>query len=206
MGTRRIVMAVAISLAIASCSPSTHPAAQRPRPVHDELPAALDNGGAGLTAASPPGHVPPSLACRDRMHATKRSLVIRMLPDGPRVPGGGLAFTSGVCVYLPPGYAASVSRYPVVYLLHGGGGDQADGVTYGHIQAVMDSLVAQDRGRGAIIVMPDGASGQWYDSVNGALRNEEYVTKWVVPFVDRHLRTIVTRKARAIAGVSNGGS
>ena len=203
--TRRIVVAIAISLAVASCSAGAHSTTRRARPVHDELPVALDNGGAGLSAASPPGHVPPSLACRDKVHATTRSLVIRVLPDGPRARSGGLAFTSGVCVYLPPGYATSALRYPVVYLLHGGGGDQADAVTYGHIRNVMDGLVAKDRRRAAIIVMPDGANGQWYDSVNGDLRNEEYVTKWVVPFIDRHFRTIAARKARAIVGISNGG-
>jgi S-formylglutathione hydrolase FrmB len=203
--TRRIVMAIVVSLAVASCSSASQPAPQLSRPVHDELPIALDNGGAGLTAMSPPGHLPPPLACHDKVHATKQSLVIRVLPDGPRARSGGPAFTSGVCVYLPPGYATSALKYPVVYLLHGGGGDQANGVTYGHIQTVMDGLIAEDRNRAAIIVMPDGANGQWYDSVNGDLRNEEYVTKWVVPYIDRHLRTIAARKARAIVGVSNGG-
>ena len=202
---RQIAVVIAISLAVASCSAGAHSTTRRARPVHDELPVALDNGSRGLSAASPPGHVPPSRACRDRVHATTRSLVARVLPDGPRSRSGGLAFTSGVCVYLPPGYATSALRYPVVYLLHGGGGDQADAVTYGHIRNVMDGLVAKDRGRAAIIVMPDGANGQWYDSVNGDLRNDEYVTKWVVGFIDRHFRTIAARKGRAIVGVSNGG-
>lgn len=203
--TRRIVVVLTLSLVVTSCYSGSHPTARPARPVHDELPAALDNGGAGQSAASPPGHVPPPLACPDKVRATRRSLVIRVLPDGPRARSGGLAFTAGVCVYLPPGYATSAFRYPVVYLLHGGGGDQADAVTYGHIQRVMDGLIAQDRGRAAIVVMPDGANGQWYDSVSGDLRNEEYVTKWVVPFIDRHFRTIAARKARAIAGISNGG-
>jgi len=68
----------------------------------------------------------------------------------------------------------------------------------------MDGLIAHDAWHAAIIVMPDGANGQWYDSLNGELRNEEYVrTGWSVrrstPPYDRGA------EARAIVGVSNGG-
>ncbi len=144
-------------------------------------------------------------ACGERVHVTRRSIVTRVLPDGPRAPDGSLAFTSGVCVYLPPGYAASGLRYPVLYLLHGGGGDAADAVTFGHIRDLMDAQIARHPRGAAIVVMPDGMGGRWYDSNDGLFLNERYVIGAVVPYVDHHFRTIATRSGRAIDGVSNGG-
>jgi enterochelin esterase-like enzyme len=183
------------------------PAAVRGRPVPapPTLPARLDNGAAGLAQVFPPGHVAPTVACGDPVRASARSLVTRILPDGPRAPDGSLAFTAGACVYLPPGYEHSGLRYPVIYLLHGGGGDQADAVTFGHIRALMDERIAADRRNAAIVVMPDGMTGHWYDSDDGTFRNETYVVDSVVPYVDHRFRTIATRAGRAVDGVSNGG-
>jgi S-formylglutathione hydrolase FrmB len=128
-----------------------------------------------------------------------------VLPEGPRAADGSLAFTSGVCVYLPPGYQESGLRYPVVYLLHGGGGDAGDAVAMGMLRDLMDEAIAHDADAAAIVVMPDGTNGQWYDSVDGRVRNELYVMRSVVPYIDGHFRTIANRRGRAIAGVSNGG-
>ena len=169
------------------------------------LPPRLDNGAAGLNQSGLPGHVPPVRACGDRIRATSGSLVTRVLVDGPRRPDGTLAFTSGVCVYLPPGYATSGVRYPTIYLLHGGGGDAADAVTFGHIGALMDERIARRRSDAAIVVMPDGDVGLWYDAQDGTFRNETYVVRHVVPFVDARFRTIASRAGRAVDGVSNGG-
>ena len=208
--SRLIVAVVAGLLVLAACSSGDDgggggdAAAPEPR-VRDELPAALDNGAAGRNTYNRADDVPPSRACADRLQPTKRSTVLRVLVDGPRQPDGSLAFTSGVCVYLPPGYATSGLRYPVIYLLHGGGGDAADPIAEGKLRETMDSLTAADPSDAAIVVMPDGANGQWYDSVDGTIRNEEYVTDAVVDYVDRSFRTIAARDGRAVTGVSNGG-
>jgi pimeloyl-ACP methyl ester carboxylesterase len=93
----------------------------------------------------------------------------------------------------------------VLYLLHGGGGDHADWVTYGNIQPTMDAVVAADARDAAIVVMPDGNDAQWYDGIDGKDMNETYVLKYVIPYVDRHYRTIADRRGRGIAGLSNGG-
>ncbi len=209
--------AVALAVTLAGCGSSgssdhatnaqpssTSSPAAAPAPV-DDLPARLDNGAAGRNTYHSPTYVPPSQACGEKVHATPKSLVVRVLPDGPRTADGGLAFTSGVCVYLPPGYLESGKRYPVVYLLHGGGGDAGDAVAMGHLREVMDGLVRHDRNAAAIVVMPDGTNGQWYDSMDGSVQNERYVTGSVIPYVDRHFRTIADRRGRAVTGVSNGG-
>ena len=150
-------------------------------------------------------HIPPITACADKVSPTTGSRITRVLPDGPRNADGSLAFISGVCVYLPPGYDTSGLRYPVVYLLHGGGGDEADWVSQGGIQKMLDDEYAKDHSHAAIAVMPDGRSGFWFDSYDRTMRIETYVLDHVVPYIDAHFRTLADRRGRAIAGLSNGG-
>ena len=186
----------------------------------DELDPAMDNppgctmatsedtpqcGAQGRAHFNADTHVPPIEACADRTSATTGSRITRVLPDGPRNADGSLAFISGVCIYLPPGYATSGLRYPVVYLLHGGGGDESDWIQQGAIQDILDAQYASDPSHAAIAVMPDGRSGFWFDSYDGTMRIETYVLDHVVPYIDRHFRTLNDRRGRAIAGLSNGG-
>lgn len=147
-------------------------------------------------------HVPPIEACSDVTSAAG-SVVTRILPQGPRRPDGSAAFVSGACVYLPPGYATSGLRYPVVYLLHGGGGDQGDWVSQGSLQETLDASAAA--GHPVIAVTPDGRSGQWFDYRDSSFQLETYVLRYLIPYVDRHLNTIADRRGRAITGLSNGG-
>ncbi|MDQ3106768.1 MAG: esterase family protein, partial [Actinomycetota bacterium] len=149
-------------------------------------------------------HKAPIEACAD-VRSPAGSVVTRIIPDGPRRADGTLAFTSGVCIYLPPGYESSQLRYPVLYLLHGGGGDQGNWVTNGNLQATLDARIAADPRDAVIAVLPDGRSGQWYDSFDGRFLIERYVLDHLLPYVDARLRTIPDRSARAIAGLSNGG-
>jgi len=149
-------------------------------------------------------HRPPVEACAERATAGG-GRITRILPDGPRRPDGSPAFVTGACVYLPPGYDEGRLRYPVLYLLHGGGGDQADWTTFGQVEDILDRAHADDPDHALIAVMPDGRSGQWYDYEDGSYRFETYVLDHVIPYVDAHLRTIPDRRGRVIAGLSNGG-
>jgi S-formylglutathione hydrolase FrmB len=186
---------------------------------HGELDPALDDPPGCTTATSEDvdgcgaqgrdhfgdvDHRPPVEACADSTAPTG-SRITRILPDGPRRADGSLAFLSGACVYLPPGYATSGLRYPVVYVLHGGGGDQADWVTFGDIQGVLDRAHASDPAQAVIAVMPDGRSGQWFDYEDGSFLLETYVLGHLVPWVDDHFRTLADRSGRAVVGLSNGG-
>jgi enterochelin esterase-like enzyme len=173
--------------------------------IDDELPPALDNGAEGRNPFNDPHDVRPVDACGDTLRASDTSLVLRILPRGPIAGYGGLAFTAGACVYLPPGYLESGLEYPVIYLLHGGGGDQADWIVSGQVPAIMDAAIAADPRAAAIVVTPDGTDGQWYDNIDGSLRNQTYVLDYLIPYVDRHFRTIASRNGRALDGLSNGG-
>ncbi len=181
-------------------------------PAQDDPPgcttaAAEDDDGCGAQGRDNfgnAGHRPPIEACRTATAATG-STITRIVPQGPMRADGSLAFISGACVYLPPGYVEGSLRYPVVYLLHGGGGDQADWVTFGEVRRILDEAVAADPEHAAIVVMPDGRSGQYYDYLDHSYLNETYLLRHLVPAMDARFRTIADRAGRAIAGLSNGG-
>jgi enterochelin esterase family protein len=59
-------------------------------------------------------------------------------------------------VYTPPGYEAGKGRYPVLYLLHGGGGDEDAWMTMGRASVIMDNLIARGKAKPMIVVMPNG--------------------------------------------------
>lgn len=185
----------------------------------EEVPASQDNppGCTTATAEADDGcgaqgrdhfanadHQPPIEACAGQRSAAG-STITRIVPAGPLRPDGALAFTSGACVYLPPEYATGGMRYSVLYLLHGGGGDQADWVTFGSMQKILDDAYKADPEHALIVVMPDGRSGQYHDYYDDRFLLETYLLRRLVPAVDEQFRTIADRTGRAIAGLSNGG-
>ena len=171
-----------------------------PEDAPDELTAEQDNAD------------PAHNTCGGETVADSGSEIHRKLIDGPRQPGTDeLAFTAGVCVYLPPGYRTSGLRYPVLYLLHGAFGWQDDWVVQGDMQAIMDRVRggadSPDVSKDMIVVMPDGGyDASWRDEPDGALQNETYVFDHVIPYVDTYFRTIPDRRGRAMSGLSNGGA
>jgi S-formylglutathione hydrolase FrmB len=103
-----------------------------------------------------------------------------------------------VDVLLPPGYATSARRYPVLYLLHGVGGSYLDWMQNTDIARFA-------RGLPLLIVMPDGGDGWYADPLTVGPRWETYHIKELIPYIDRHFRTVATRNGRAVAGLSMGG-
>jgi len=63
-------------------------------------------------------------------------------------------------VYTPPDYVTSKSRYPVLYLLHGGGGDEDQWINLGRTNVIMDNLIAAGKVEPLIVVMPNGNANQ----------------------------------------------
>jgi enterochelin esterase family protein len=63
-------------------------------------------------------------------------------------------------VYTPPGYEAGQARYPVLYLLHGGGGDEDAWVTMGRANVILDNVIAAGKAKPMIVVMPNGNAAQ----------------------------------------------
>lgn len=116
-----------------------------------------------------------------------------------------LSHDTKVRVLLPAGYATSGRRYPVLYLLNGGGGSWVDWTTQGDAEKAT-------AGTPAIVVMPDGGQGgnytDWYGNDGGGTkpRWETYHLTQLLPWVDRHFRTVPERSQRAVAGLSMGGN
>lgn len=91
--------------------------------------------------------------------------------------------------------------YPVIYLLHGHGGDYAQWPTTApQLSRTADALKI-------IFVCPDGGIGSWYfDSpIDSSIKYESYITKELVPFIDTHFPTKALPQYRAITGLSMGG-
>ena len=120
-------------------------------------------------------------------------------------------------VYTPAGYEADYRNYPVLYLLHGMGGDEEAWVATGRVAEIMDNLIAEGRVAPMIVVMPNGcmrhdaapgysAEGFYKPYMSGSMDGsfEEYFAD-VVEWVDAHYRTYPTKERRAIAGLSMGG-
>jgi putative tributyrin esterase len=102
-------------------------------------------------------------------------------------------------VILPRDYQTSRTRYPVLYLLHGFSGHYSDWAT----RTNLADYAAEYR---LIVITPEGNNGWYTDSAgNQADKYESYILQELVPDVDRRFRTIQSRYARGIAGLSMGG-
>lgn len=124
-------------------------------------------------------------------------------------------------VYLPAEYDRNPGKtYPVLYLLHGSGGDENAWPEYGKAQEIMDNMIAQGKAEPMIVVMPNGivtldaAPGEspYMDAVPTANnvssmmgKVEKVFVDEVVRFIEGHYRTRSDKSHRAIAGLSLGG-
>ena len=114
-------------------------------------------------------------------------------------------------VYLPPGYRTHPNRrYPVLYLLHGVPGRPGAFLATVRMGVVQDELVALHRARPMILAMPFGSTGPFTDKewANGVGKHEAWETflaRDVVHAIDTRYRTIRSGRARALAGLSEGG-
>lgn len=105
-------------------------------------------------------------------------------------------------IYLPPGYLDNTRRYPVVYLLHGWGGDFGEFGWY-NTQNLADELIRNGEIPPMIIVTPEGDKAYWFNHFEGPAWGD-YVTNDLLHFIDENYRTIPKRSSRAIGGLSMG--
>jgi enterochelin esterase-like enzyme len=108
-------------------------------------------------------------------------------------------------LYLPGGYETSNRRYPVLYLLHGGGGDHTDWIQLGNMQAITDASVRTGQAEPMIIVMPDAGTTFYLNHIRGAYQYEDFFIKELIPHIDKTYRSRAEKRFRAIAGLSMGG-
>ena len=116
-------------------------------------------------------------------------------------------------VYTPPDYDRGSRRYPVLYLFHGSGDNEATWTAFGHAQWILDNLIAAGKAKPMIVVMTDGHaySPQFtgMPTTNMISRNitdfERDLVEDVLPFVEANYRVRKDAAGRAIAGLSMGG-
>ncbi|PBJ15936.1 sialate O-acetylesterase [Flavobacterium sp. ACN6] len=116
-------------------------------------------------------------------------------------------------VYTPPGFNKN-TNYPVLYLLHGIGGDEKEWLNGGSPQIILDNLYAAGKLQPMIVVMPNGramkddsASGNIMapDKVQAFTDFEKDLLKDLIPFIEKKYNVFKDREHRAIAGLSMGG-
>lgn len=125
-------------------------------------------------------------------------------------------------VYTPPGYDEdTATRYPVLYLQHGAGEDERGWATQGHMNFILDNLIAEGEAEPMIVVMDNGGGSGLFASwghrpaeEGGAPRRppgggpaqffEQVLLTEIIPMIDRSYRTIPDREHRAMAGLSMG--
>ncbi|CAN5376772.1 alpha/beta hydrolase-fold protein [soil metagenome] len=110
-------------------------------------------------------------------------------------------------VYLPPDYETSQRKYPVLYLLHGGGDDQTGWVQFGEVQHLADKAIKEGKATAMIIVMPDANTGRrgYFNYAKGEWRYEDFFFEEFMPFIEETYRTKNEKRFRAVAGLSMGG-
>ena len=124
-----------------------------------------------------------------------------------------------ITIYTPPGYEAGTEKYPVLYLLHGAGGDEEAWMELGRASQIIDNLIAQGKAKPMIVVMPNGNAGakaapgesdrgMYKPSFMGDTRMDgayEEAFPDIMKFVESNYRTLANKANRAIAGLSMGG-
>jgi enterochelin esterase-like enzyme len=114
-------------------------------------------------------------------------------------------------VYTPPGYSAD-TQYPVLYLLHGIGGDEEEWRRGGHPEVILDNLIAERKAVPMIVVMPNGRAQADDRPGPNAMATAPAFGKFdqdllgsLIPFVEAKYSAIEDRESRALAGLSMGG-
>jgi enterochelin esterase-like enzyme len=109
-------------------------------------------------------------------------------------------------IYTPPGYDADFSaRYPVLYLLHGGGEDERGWSTQGKTDLILDNLLAEGKAKPMLVVMVDGNAAFQGMGEQGLKMFADELKQVVIPFVEKNYRVKTDSKSRALAGLSMGG-
>lgn len=121
--------------------------------------------------------------------------------------------TRKVTIYTPPGFNKK-KKYPVLYLLHGIGGDEKEWLNGGNPQIILDNLYSEGKIEPMIVVMPNGramkddsASGDIMaaDKVQAFATFEKDLLHDLIPFIEKKYPVLKDREHRAIAGLSMGG-
>lgn len=149
-----------------------------------------------------------------QVNSVPHGTVARRWYDSP-----SLGMKRRITIYTPAGYESSKQKYPVLYLLHGMGGDEEAWINLGRTSQILDNLIAQGKALPMIVVMPNGNVAQEAAPGESSLgfkkptmqlpntmdgKYEETFMD-IVSFVEGNYNVITEKSGRAIAGLSMGG-
>jgi enterochelin esterase-like enzyme len=159
-----------------------------------------------------PGQLGDLLAVQDVPHGN----VTAVWYQSPTLGGQRKMF-----VYTPPGYEQSKTKYPVMYLLHGGGGDEEGWISRGRANYILDNLIAAKQAVPMIVVItngnPETVAAPLDRPINkittetpgiggmASTKFEQSLVKDVVPFIEKNYRVLADADHRALTGFSMGG-
>lgn len=155
----------------------------------------------------------PGELTENYFEAKKRGNMHQVWYDSPTI-----GLNRRMFVYTPYGYETSNEKYPVLYLLHGAGGDEDAWSTMGRARQILDNLIEKGLAVPMICVMPNGNPNQMaakttmlpesqFDSRDPANRNlyVNSIVKDIVPYIEKNFKVIADPDHRAISGLSMGG-
>ena len=109
-------------------------------------------------------------------------------------------------LYTPPGYDTQTNeKFPVLYILHGGGEDERGWASQGKTDLILDNLIAEKKAKPMLVVMPDGNMPMAAFNENGLKIFERELKESIIPFVEKNYRVLAGSQNRALAGLSMGG-
>lgn len=118
-------------------------------------------------------------------------------------PSASMNTDVGYSIVLPPGYGNGEKRYPVVYSLHGGGGNECSSL---FTAQSWEKLYKTTDTREVILVYPNGFRSGYMDHHDGSIMIESMIIKELIPRIDERYRTITSAAGRAAHGFSMGSS
>ncbi|RKR81773.1 enterochelin esterase-like enzyme [Mucilaginibacter gracilis] len=133
--------------------------------------------------------------------------------DSVSYPSTTVGTTRKALVYTPPGYSKD-RKYPVLYLLHGIGGDEKEWLNGGKPQVILDNLYAQAKLAPMIVVLPNGRAMKddrptgnimAADKVQAFATFENDLLNDLIPYIEHQYPVLADREHRALAGLSMGG-
>jgi len=155
----------------------------------------------------------PGVLTANYFEAGKRGNLRKVWYNSPTI-----GTTRRMYVYTPYGYENGTESYPVLYLLHGGGGDEDAWATMGRACQILDNLIEKKLAVPMICVMPNGNPSQ--EAARTTLLQEKVldrnapgvanlyinsIVKDIIPYIEKNFRVIAKPEARAVSGLSMGG-
>jgi len=130
-----------------------------------------------------------------------QSLVIKDQTINSRIMNKDMSYS----LLLPEDYDTNSDSFPVIYLLHGFGGNQNSWLTRCRINELADSIQLVMHIKNFIYVMPDAGDSYFINNFDSSRMISDYLSRELVPMIDSIYRTIPEQHARAIMGLSMGG-